>query len=466
MAVPVFAAAVLALLWLAVASPKLQMVSDALAAGDGDNDGGGNESGNGGHHGGGGVNSGAGDGDDNGQPRSNDGDDDNSAAEDGDEDRAGPELGAGADATRRDGGGDHYVSGEVVVANLGSDVEEDVRHLGFVVIGQQQLPSLGLTVTRLRVPQRMTAPAARTLLAARFPQMLVDVNAMYRPQGNVVLPPPDYPTKLIGWGHAPDACGRGFQIGMLDTAVDTVEAGLRDAHIAQRSFLPSDARPASTEHGTAIAEILVGQQGGGSGRGLLPGAELTVAGVFAADPAGVPYADVMALLGGLDWLASSGAPVINMSFSGDANSLMSLALQRAAAGGAIVVAAVGNNGPAAPPAFPAAVPGVIGVTAVDSRSQPYADANSGDYVDFAAPGVRIWTPSSAAAGRYNTGTSFAAPFVAAAAATLLAEGAPRDPDRIAQSLAATAIDLGAPGKDPIFGWGLIQMANPCSQPTQ
>src|SRR5262249_9476540 len=109
---------------------------------------------------------------------------------------------------------------------------------------------------------------------------------------------------------------------------------------------------------------------------------------------------------------------------------------------------------------------VIGVTAVDNHSQPYADANRGDYIDFAAPGVRIWTPGPTATGSYHTGTSFAAPFVTAAVTARLAGGAAPAAGRIVESLARTAIDLGEPGKDPVFGYGLIQAANPCSQPTQ
>lgn len=455
-AAAVGAAALIAGLWLVVAPLTSHIAPVAFA--DGDGEGGGNDGG--GDHDGGGGNSGPGGGDD------GDNDNDHSAAGAGGDDGVEQEDGAGVSGEERDDG-EHYVSGEVVVANLGAEAEDDVRRLGFVVLDEQQLASLSLTVVRLRVPQRMTAPAARTLLAARFPELVVDVNAIYRPQGQVVLPAPDYPAKLIGWGRAPAACGRGLRIGVLDTAVDAAMSGLRGAHIVQRSFLPSGAKPAATEHGTAIAEILVGQKAGGGARGLLPGAELAVAGVFAVDSAGVPAADVVALVGGLDWLAGSGTPVINMSFSGDANALVSLALQRVTVGRAImVVAAAGNGGAQAPPTFPAAEPGVIGVTAIDSRSQPYADANSGDYVDFAAPGVRIWTPGPTVAGGYNTGTSFAAPFVTAAVAAQLASGAPTDPDRIAQSLAETAVDLGAPGKDPVFGWGLIQLANPCSQATQ
>jgi subtilisin family serine protease len=191
-----------------------------------------------------------------------------------------------------------------------------------------------------------------------------------------------------------------------------------------------------------------------------------VASVFGADSAGIPMADVVALLGGLDWLIESGARVINMSFAGDSNAVVALALRRVIDGRAIVVAAVGNEGPTTPPAFPATEPGVIGVTAVDSRAQPYADANRGDDVDFAAPGVRIWTPAPIATGSYHTGTSFAAPFVTAAVAARLAGGAAPDPQRLVDSLARTALDLGEPGRDPVFGRGLIRSANPCSTPTQ
>jgi hypothetical protein len=291
--------------------------------------------------------------------------------------------------------------------------------------------------------------------------VLVDVNALYRTQGQLSLPPPDYPAKLIGWGHVPNDCGRGLRLGLLDTAVDMATPGLRGSHIVQRTFLPPGARTASTEHGGAIASILVGRRPGGS-TGLLPGAELAVANVFDADPDGTPVADVVALISGLDWLAGRGTSVINMSFAGETNLVAALALRRAMARHAIVVAAAGNDGPIAPPPFPAAEPGVIAVSAVDSHSRPYADGNRGDYVQFAAPGVRIWTPGPTATGSYHTGTSFAAPFVTAAVAARLAEGASADRDRLADSLAKTAIDLGEPGKDPVFGRGLIQSASPCS----
>jgi subtilisin family serine protease len=77
-----------------------------------------------------------------------------------------------------------------------------------------------------------------------------------------------------------------------------------------------------------------------------------------------------------------------------------------------------------------------------------------------------FNPGLTAAGSYHTGTSFATPFVTAAVAARLVEGAKPDADGIADGLAATAVDLGQPGTDPVFGRGLIQLANPCSQASQ
>jgi subtilisin family serine protease len=357
--------------------------------------------------------------------------------------------------------GHDFIPGEIVVANMGGKTKLAARRLGFVLLDERQLPALNLTVARLRIPRAMTAPEARRLLASRFPGIAVDLNALYRPEGTLVLPPPDYPAKLIGWGPVPVSCGRGLRLGLLDTAVDTTLPGLHGANIVERSFLAPDSTAASSEHGSAIAWLLVGRRVGRSG-GLLPGAELAVAGVFRADPDGAAIADVMALVSGLDWLTSRRTPVINMSFAGERNAVVALALRNAIARHVVVVAAAGNGGASSGPAFPAADAGVIAVTAVDSHAQPYSDANQGNYIAFAAPGVRVWTAGRWPTGSYQSGTSFAAPFVTAAVGMQLADGAEPAATEITRILAKTARDLGPPGRDPIFGWGLLQAASPCS----
>jgi hypothetical protein len=126
-------------------------------------------------------------------------------------DQAGAPIGAhqvGAPAAAARSGHD-FVADELVVANLGGEPRAAIGRLGFAVLDERPLTSLRLTIARLRVPRHMKAPTARTLLASRYPGILIDLNALYRPQGQMILPAPDYPAKLIGWGHAPDRCGGG-----------------------------------------------------------------------------------------------------------------------------------------------------------------------------------------------------------------------------------------------------------------
>jgi subtilisin family serine protease len=264
---------------------------------------------------------------------------------------------------------------------------------------------------------------------------------------------------MIGWPAEDQACGSGLAIGMIDTGVDRANPALAGRDIAERSFLDAGATPAPPEHGTTVAGILVGA-GAGPATGLLPAAKLYVAGVFAGDPAGgEPRATAVGFVGALDWLVGAGVRAINVSLAGDDNRLMALAVRRAAEKGAVLVAAAGNGGPAAAPAYPAALEEVVAVTAVDADGRLYAAANRGVYVDFAAPGVRV--PSPGAPDGSATGTSFAAPFVTAIAASELAVGAAETPAALVERLARSSRDLGAPGRDEEFGWGLAQGSAGC-----
>jgi len=153
--------------------------------------------------------------------------------------------------------------------------------------------------------------------------------------------------------------------------------------------------------------------------------------------------------------------VVNVSLAGDDNALMALAVRRASARGTVLIAAAGNAGPNAPPAYPGALPEVIAVTAVDQQGAVFAGANRGSYIAFAAPGVRIWVPTPDGQGRYETGTSFAAPFALGTAALEMMQGAPADADRLRERLAAKARALGTGGRNPTYGYGLVQASASC-----
>jgi subtilisin family serine protease len=118
--------------------------------------------------------------------------------------------------------------------------------------------------------------------------------------------------------------------------------------------------------------------------------------------------------------------------------------------GHVLVSAVGNDGPAAPPLFPAAYPGVIGISGVDARDRVLPESGSGDQVDFCASGM-IGNDRNAPL----RGTSFAAPIVARKAAQLLDTPREGAAAQVQQQLVGEARDLGRPGRDPRYGDGLL-----------
>jgi subtilisin family serine protease len=248
--------------------------------------------------------------------------------------------------------------------------------------------------------------------------------------------------------HEPRRCRARARLGLLDTAVDGSHPLLARARLRVRGFVPPGAAPAPADHGTAVASILVGAPP----LGLLPEAELFAAEIFTAGRGG-PEADALALSTGLDWLLQNRVGVIDASLAGPADRLVELAVFLARRRGAVLVAAAGNGGPAAPPADPAAYEGVVAVTAVDRELAPWRRANRGSHVALVGPGVDLPVAAIGGGVRPASGTSFAAPFVTAALAAAAGE---RDPRAAVALLASKAEDPGPPGRDPIFGYGLVQ----------
>lgn len=438
---------------LAAAVPTAFAVLTSAAWAD-DDGGGGDDGGDSGNSGSGSSNSGS----DEGESDDNSGPGPNSGPGSGDDDDGESEEGDDRSAAGSDRSNDPFVRGEIVVADVDETELNVIRGYGFRVLQETRLEALGLIILRLAVPSGWAEDRARTQIAAVLPGVIVDVNSLYAMQGQATLPPPGYGQQMIGWRYAAPGCGRGMRIGMLDTAIEQSLPAFAGADVTQQSLAPI---AAPSPHGTAVAAILVGQPGSSAVPGLVPGAELSVAAVFAAAANGRLSADAIALIGGLDWLAKRKVEIVNMSLSGEPNALVEIAIHRLSERGVIFIAAVGNGGTAAAPGFPASLPDVIGVTAVDSDGQIYKNAPRGGEIDFAAPGVRIWGPSGdSAAGRYFSGTSFAAPFVTAAVALAMYDG-PRDGPTLVQTLGRAARDLGDAGKDSAYGWGLIAAPSAC-----
>ncbi len=262
------------------------------------------------------------------------------------------------------------------------------------------------------------------------------------------------------WPDEERACETSVDVGLIDTAVDTGHEALADRQVTARSFIAGGVPPAPPDHGTAVAAIIVGAPDSSSS-GLLPAARLFAAAIFSLRDDNRIIGTTDAIARSIDWLGQQGVRVVNLSLSGPGNQVMRLTVERAHESGMVLVAAAGNEGPNAAPVFPAGYAPVVAVTAVDAALHPYSEANQGDYIDLAAPGVDVWSARGGQGGRYNSGTSFAAPFVSAAAALSLAQAPDASPQAIRQSLRQSARDLGTPGRDSTFGWGLLQPAGGC-----
>lgn len=241
-----------------------------------------------------------------------------------------------------------------------------------------------------------------------------------------------------------------LRIGMIDSHVDVEHPSLNRSQIESRSFAPKNAELPDF-HGTAIASIIAGNTS--EYQGLAPNSALYAASVFEKDRERGEIASTVSLVMALDWLMSSQVDVINISLAGPPNRLLQAALARAAEKNVMILAAAGNGGPVAKPMYPAAYDSVVAVTAVDTRGQVFRLANRGEYLDLAAPGVSLLHAKAGGGYATSSGTSFAVPFAATAAARLRK----LQPDEDAlELLYQNAQDLGAPGRDEVYGYGLLR----------
>ncbi len=354
----------------------------------------------------------------------------------------------------------HYEPGEVLVANPPANFENLVVSQGFQVADMLQLRSLDMKVLRLVTPSNVSVASAVKRLRRQFPGTTTDVNTLYelaRAEGF----PESYARMLIGWPGVPENCGAGVHLGMIDAGVQPAHPALAGTDIQYRSFLQAGRHPGPANHGTAIAAMMVGKPQPGKGwGGLLPGARLSAANIFQLGNKRKVTASARGLLEAIDWMAEQKVDVVNMSIAGSKNKVVRQVVETARANGLVLVAAAGNWGTAKRPAYPAAYSDVIAVTAVDADRRIYEFANSGQYIDFAAPGVRIWT-AIPGGGQYQSGTSFASPYVSVLTGLVVSRGHPKNPEAIRKTLRSKVVDLGEAGRDDIFGWGLVDMQPRC-----
>lgn len=335
------------------------------------------------------------------------------------------------DQVEADPRGEPALRGEVLAGSPSEAALQAARDAGAAVVRDEVLPGLEERIVVLRLPAGASTAAMVERLRAIDPAGSYDFNHVYTGSGAA--------------GGVPAGEARAVRIGLVDSGVDGAHPVFEDAVIT-RWGCGGQVLPAP--HGTAVAALMVGRSD--YLRGAAPGASLYAADVYCGSPVGGAADRIAAALG---WLDQQDVGVVNISLVGPANALLARAVAAMQARGHLLVAAVGNDGPAAPPLYPASYPGVVGVTGVDRRGRPLPEAARGPQVKFAAPGSQM---VSAAPGtppyRQVRGTSFAAPIVAA----LLAQRLPR-PDRAAAARAVDALarEAGGAVANEETGYGVV-----------
>ncbi|WP_424968470.1 S8 family serine peptidase [Dinoroseobacter sp. S375] len=331
------------------------------------------------------------------------------------------------------------------VAQMRAETEAE----GYRELRVTRLAGLGLTMMTYRMPDGVTGEEAIFALEAAVPSSSVGLNHAYRPQQAGAVRGLDYADGLMGWTEG--ACRAQMAIGMIDTAIDPLTPSLEGVRVETRQFFNGPA--ADPQHGTDVASILADPA-------RLRDVTLYSANVFGGSGGGDLVTGAEALVRALDWLATEEVRLVNLALAGPYNKLLDLAVARASARGLILVAAVGNDGPAVEPMYPAGFDNAIAVTAVDVDRRVYRNAVRGPHVDVAAPGVDVRIRGAGGA-RFVTGTSIATPFVTARLAADPDVVAARNTDEVRALLARTSAELGASGRDPTFGFGLAKAEGVC-----
>lgn len=341
----------------------------------------------------------------------------------------------------RDPNGQPILRAEIVSFDPTDAALDRARAAGFQVTRERVLEGLDSRVVVLRAPEGMATRRALTRLRDLDPQGSYDYNHIYLDSG-VITPASDSPA-----ASAPVGAASSFKVGLVDGGVDVSHPVFKATAVHQYGC---DGKSVPSAHGTAVASLLVGKADPFTG--AAPGAELFAADVYCGLGTG-GAAD--AVVDAIAWIARQHVAVINVSLVGPKNVLLENVVRLVIARGHLIVAAVGNDGPAAPPLYPASYPDVVGVTGVDAHRRVLIEACRGSQVKFAAPGADMAAAELSPTFAAVRGTSFAAPIVAGLLAASLHEPNKEAAAKAIETLASQAIDLGSRGVDKTYGAGLV-----------
>jgi len=255
----------------------------------------------------------------------------------------------------------------------------------------------------------------------------------------------------------PTTKGSGINVAVIDTGIDTTHPDLDGNYAGGYDFVNKDSDPQDDNgHGTHCAGIIAAEDNDIGVIGVAPEASLYALKVLDARGGG-SYSDVIAAI---QWAVDHSMRIASMSLGGSFYSeALETACKNAYEAGVLLVAAAGNSGNRSGKGdnvtYPARFDSVIAVAATDTRNRRASWSSTGPAVELAAPGVNIY--STLLNGRYGTmsGTSMACPHVSGAAALVMAAHPGLPADGVRQQLDGTAMDLGVSGRDPWYGYGLV-----------
>ena len=246
--------------------------------------------------------------------------------------------------------------------------------------------------------------------------------------------------------------GQGVTIAILDTGVAPDPTfGQNRIRYLDIGLGTAAGNGSEDGHGTSVASLAAGLAP--DAPGVAPAANLLSIRVTDANGASDIFTVSQAIVAAVD----AGAKIINISLGGYAtNAALDSAITYANASGAVIVAAAGND-QASQLAWPAADPRVISVGAVDAAEQQVYFSNSGPQLQITAPGYGVQTAWLDGQRATVDGTSASSPIVAGSIAAVMSQSPGLSPQQAWQVLQQTVSDGGAPGDDPSFGNGIINL---------
>jgi hypothetical protein len=348
------------------------------------------------------------------------------------------------------------IANEIVAEIDGSlspaQADELARRHGLARLQSQDFPLIGGTIGLFRVTDRRSVDAASRDFATEAGVRSVQPNFRYVLQDQKPVltegDPAQYALERLRLPEAHTlAHGANVRIAVIDSGVDVKHPELAGSIADSWDALGS--KEGSHLHGTGVAGVIVAHA---RLMGSAPAAKILAIRAFGVAQNGAESTSFV-ILKSFDYAASHGARIVNMSFAGPKDALIERGITALAAKGIVMVAAAGNAGPKSAPLYPAANPDVIAVSGTDAQDRLFSASNRGGYIAVAAPGVNIFLPAPDDKYQMTSGTSFSAAFISGIAALVLERNPALKPDDVRAIVMKTARDLGAPGRDDLFGAG-------------